>query len=68
MLAKWNEKLVAVIISWNNFVRIAKHSESRLWSMAISTIKSKFHPCRVFSIRTLLRDGRHAKREFRALG
>ena len=39
MLAKWNWKFVGSIICWNNFVRLATHSERRPWNMAKSTRK-----------------------------
>ena len=67
MLAKWNGKLIAVSYLLKNFLRIPAHSDGRLWNMAKSTRKSEFHPCVVFSIRALQRDGRYAKCEFRAL-
>ena len=55
------------VTCWNNFVRIATHSESRLWSMAKSTRESELRPSGLLSTTVLLREKRHAKREFRAL-
>ena len=60
------ENLLRWVICWKNFVGIAAHSNCR-WNMVKSMRKSEFHPCEVFSTRALLRDGRYAKREFRAV-
>ena len=59
VLAKWNGKLITV----KNFVRIATHSESRLWSITKLTRKSKFYPYADFSTWALLRDERNAKEQ-----
>ena len=67
ILAKWNGKLIEVSYLLKNFVRIAIHSEDRVWNMTTSTRKSKFHPCAVFSTKALQRDGRYAKRKLRAV-
>ena len=53
------------VICWSNFIRIATHSESRLWNIAKSTRKSGFHSSEVFSTRAILRLGHYVKREFR---
>ena len=47
-----------------SFARIATQSEGRLWNMAKFTRKSKFHPCVVFSAKTLLRNGRYVNANF----
>ena len=67
MLTGWNEKLNAMSYPWNNFIRIATHTVGCLWNMVKSTPKGEFYPCAVFSTKVLLKDGRHAKREFRAV-
>ena len=51
-------------ICWQNFVRIATHSEDRLWNLAKSTHKTEFYPCIVCSARAILWDECHAKSDF----
>ena len=72
MLAKWNNKFNCLELFVELTLVGLPHTVKgrRLWNMAKnakSTPKTKFHPCAVFSARALLKDGRHTKREFRAL-
>ena len=52
------------VICWQNFVRIATHSEDRLWNLAKSIYKTEFYPCVVCSARAILWDECHAKIDF----